>query len=177
MRLASPAKLAPDRKISMTATTESSRSAASRFAPHGQRYDQPHTEKLIEGISINRNDAAAVGAIVCLTWWSFVHLSHQSVLGASPHEMSAQALESTALGLGWLLTVAAVAFHTFFRVKASPEPVQVRRPAPFPRPSRETGLGRRRHHGSADSDCTSRHPTMGCVPVGQYSSSSSRRAA
>lgn len=133
--------------------------------------------RAFSGISLSRIDVAAIGAAVGLTWWSFAHLSRQVVVGANPHEMAAQALESTALGVAWLLAVAIVAVMAIMRANASPAPVALRDPIPFPRPPRNPGATGRRRHGSADNDCTSRHATIGCVPVGQYSSSSSRRAA
>ena len=124
----------------------------------------------------SRIDVTATCAAAGLTWWSFAHLSRQVVVGASPHEMAAQALESTALGVAWLLAVAVVAMMAIMR-DTSPKPVALREPAPFPPPPRNPSATGRRRHGSADNDCMSRHATIGCVPVGQYSSSSSRRAA
>lgn len=140
-------------------------------------YVQPLEPRHLAGPRFSRIDVAATCAAVGLTWWSFAHLSRQVVVGASPHEMAAQALESTALGVAWLLAVAVVAVMAIMRADTSPTPVALREPAPFPPPPRHPGATGRRRHGSADNDCTSRHATIGCVPVGQYSSSSSRRAA
>ena len=129
------------------------------------------------GMAVGRIEYGAVGTVACLTWWSFAHLSRQVVVGASANEMASQAFEGTALGVGWLLAVAAIAVVTCFRTSSSPTATLMREPAPFPRPPRTPGAAGRIRHGSVDKDCTSRQATTGCVPVGQYSSSSSRRAA
>ena len=131
----------------------------------------------VPAIASGRIDLAAFGMVGCLVWCSFAHLSRQIVVGANPHEMAAQATRGVALGIGWLLAVAAVAAIALTRATVSTEVEAVREPAPFPRPPRTPGTAGRRAQGSVDSDCTSRQATIGCVPVGQYSSSSSRRAA
>jgi len=133
--------------------------------------------RLVPSMVAGRIDLAAFAMVGCLVWWSFAHLSRQVVVGANPHEMAAQVTHGMALGIGWLLAVATVAATALARGTASPEVEAVREPVPFPRPLRTPGSAGRRAHGSVDSDCTSRQATIGCVPVGQYSSSSSRRAA
>jgi hypothetical protein len=138
---------------------------------------QPLETRISTSVAFSRIDVAAMGMAAGLTWWSFAHLARQVVVGANPHEIASQALEGTALGVAWLLAVGAIAIMAITRTNPSPMNVGLRERAMSPWPPRSTGSPSRRRYGSADSDCTSRHPTTGCVPVGQYSSNSSRRAA